>query len=69
MDFDELPDGRLVCSAHKLTVCGDCCADYSFVEDVLHEYNEEDLDGDEELTEEEMAAFRACMIACETVKG
>jgi len=63
MDFDELPDGRLVCSAHKLTVCGKCCADYSSMDDVLGEDNEEESDGDKEMTEEEMAAFRARMIA------
>ena len=39
---DELPDGRLVCSDHKLTVCGKCCVDFSFMEEVLDEDNDDD---------------------------
>ncbi|CCT72690.1 uncharacterized protein FFUJ_12581 [Fusarium fujikuroi IMI 58289] len=31
----ELPDGRLVCGNHGLVVCGSCCVDYSFMDDVL----------------------------------
>ncbi|KAI1028236.1 hypothetical protein LB503_002053 [Fusarium chuoi] len=31
----ELPDGRLVCGNHGLVVCGRCCVDYSFMDDVL----------------------------------
>lgn len=31
----ELPDGRLVCSSHRLIICGKCCVDYSFMDDVL----------------------------------
>ena len=61
-DFIELPDGRLVCSAHKLTVCGKCCVDYSFMDEVLDDGKEES-DGDELLTEEEMKAFRERLVA------
>ncbi|KAK6221388.1 hypothetical protein LQW54_001489 [Pestalotiopsis sp. IQ-011] len=39
----ELPNGRLVCGPHGLVVCGKCCSDYSFMEDVLS--NDEDEDG------------------------
>jgi hypothetical protein len=60
--FIELTDGRLVCSAHRLTVCGKCCVDYSFMDEVLDDGKEES-DGDELLTEEEMKAFRERMIA------
>lgn len=63
MEPEELSDGRLVCSAHKLTICGKCCVDYSFMDDILDEDKEGESDGDELLTEEEMAAFRARMIA------
>ena len=59
---DELPDGRLICSAHKLTVCGNCCVDYSFMDDVLDDSPPEP-DGGEILTEEEKAASRARTIA------
>ncbi|SCV38996.1 uncharacterized protein FFB14_07067 [Fusarium fujikuroi] len=31
----ELPDGRLVCGNHGLVLCGSCCVDYSFMDDVL----------------------------------
>ncbi|KAK4445243.1 ribonuclease H-like domain-containing protein [Podospora aff. communis PSN243] len=30
----ELPDGRLVCGPHGLVICGRCCVDYSFMDDV-----------------------------------
>ncbi|KAM0807057.1 putative Ribonuclease H-like domain-containing protein [Seiridium cardinale] len=30
----ELPNGRLVCGPHGLVTCGRCCTDYSFMEDV-----------------------------------
>jgi hypothetical protein len=58
----ELTDGRLVCSTHRLTVCGKCCVDYSFMFEVSDD-GEEESDGDELLTEEEMKAFRERMIA------
>jgi hypothetical protein len=79
----ELPDGRLVCKAHQLTVCANCCVDYSFMDEIL-DNNEDEVDDhndeaeddkdegsaqsddDELLTEEEMAAFRARMVA---IKG
>ncbi|KAI8623629.1 ribonuclease H-like protein [Xylariaceae sp. FL1651] len=38
----ELPDGRLVCSPHGLVVCGMCCVDYSFMEDVLSGSDDEE---------------------------
>ncbi|KIX94677.1 uncharacterized protein Z520_09723 [Fonsecaea multimorphosa CBS 102226] len=59
----ELPDGRLVCSAHKLTVCGKCCVDYSFMDEILEDDDKEESDGDVMLTEEEMKAFRERLIA------
>ncbi|KAF4494921.1 Ribonuclease H [Fusarium agapanthi] len=46
----ELTDGRLVCGTHGLVVCGRCCVDYSFMDDVvdervrLPEEYEDDLD-------------------------
>jgi hypothetical protein len=33
----ELPNGRLVCKAHGLVICGICTVDYSFMNDVLSE--------------------------------
>ncbi|KAI1180233.1 ribonuclease H-like protein [Nemania sp. FL0916] len=42
----ELPNGRLVCGPHGLVVCGRCCSDYSFMDDVLGE-QEDDMDDDE----------------------
>lgn len=33
----ELPNGRLVCGPHGLVLCGKCCTDYSFMEDVLYD--------------------------------
>lgn len=44
----ELPNGRLVCGPHGLVVCGRCCTDYSFMDDVL-----DDDDEDDDLLEEE----------------
>lgn len=31
----ELPDGRLVCSPHRLVICGYCTVDYSFMDEIL----------------------------------
>ncbi|KAF2439067.1 ribonuclease H-like protein [Karstenula rhodostoma CBS 690.94] len=45
----ELPDGRLVCGPHGLVICGKCCSDYSFMDDVLGE--DEDEETDDELKE------------------
>ncbi len=42
----ELPNGRLVCGPHGLVLCGRCCSDYSFMDDVLGE-NREELEDDE----------------------
>ncbi|KAK8024325.1 ribonuclease H-like domain-containing protein [Apiospora rasikravindrae] len=42
----ELPDGRLVCGPHGFVVCGKCCSDYSFMEEVLED-EDEDEDEDE----------------------
>lgn len=55
----ELPNGRLVCGPHGLVVCGKCCSDYSFMNDVLEEDEEEDEDGDEDTDEELKAAMDA----------
>lgn len=38
----ELPNGRLVCGPHGLEVCGRCCVDYSFMDDVLGRDSEND---------------------------
>ncbi|KAH7174444.1 ribonuclease H-like domain-containing protein [Fusarium flagelliforme] len=35
----ELPDGRLVCGAHGLVVCGICTVDYSFMDDAGSDSN------------------------------
>lgn len=37
----ELPDGRLVCGRHGLSVCGFCCVDYTFMDEVLEDLDEE----------------------------
>ncbi|KJZ71488.1 hypothetical protein HIM_09127 [Hirsutella minnesotensis 3608] len=44
----ELPDGRLICRPHGLEVCGFCCVDYSFMDEIL----EDSEDPDEELARE-----------------
>ncbi|KAH6842276.1 ribonuclease H-like domain-containing protein [Chaetomium sp. MPI-CAGE-AT-0009] len=48
----ELPDGRLVCGPHGFVVCGKCCVDYSFMDDVLSNQgngdDEEEEDDDED---------------------
>jgi ribonuclease HI len=44
----ELLDGRLVCSPHGLVICGKCCSDYSFMDDVLGEDDDEDEETDDE---------------------
>ncbi|KAH6892525.1 ribonuclease H-like domain-containing protein [Thelonectria olida] len=36
----ELPDGRLVCRPHGFVVCGRCCVDYSFMDEVLESEDE-----------------------------
>ncbi len=46
----ELPDGRLVCGTHGRVVCGICCVDYTFMDDVLDLGS--DLDGDGEALSE-----------------
>ncbi|KAI8946031.1 ribonuclease H-like domain-containing protein [Xylaria longipes] len=54
----ELPDGRLVCGPHGFVVCGKCCTDYSFMDDILSndegEYEDEDEDGGEDEDDSEM---------------
>lgn len=45
----ELPNGRLVCGPHGQVVCGRCCVDYGFMDDVLDRDSEnEDEDEDDE---------------------
>ncbi|KAI1159043.1 ribonuclease H-like protein [Nemania serpens] len=51
-----LPDGRLVCGPHGFVVCGRCCSDYSFMEDVLS--HGEDEDEDDVLDAETEAMYR-----------
>jgi ribonuclease HI len=54
----ELPDGQLVCAPHYLTVCGKCCVDYSFLNEINDDADEEDsdeeIDSDEGETDEEI---------------
>lgn len=63
----ELSDGRFVCSTHLRTVCDKCYMDFSSTDQILNndseEYEEDESDGDEMLTEEEMNAFKERMIA------
>jgi ribonuclease HI len=55
----ELPDGRLVCGPHGLVICGKCCVDYSFMDDVLsHDSN--DVDEDSDRLGSEVDANRLC---------
>ncbi len=44
----ELPNGRLVCGLHGLVTCHKCCADYSFMDDVLSHGSEEEDENEEE---------------------
>ncbi|CAI6074874.1 unnamed protein product [Clonostachys chloroleuca] len=44
----ELPDGRIVCGPHGLTVCGKCCMDFSFMDELRDEDNYDDGDNDDE---------------------
>lgn len=66
-DVTELADGTLVCTDHQLTVCGICCVDYTFMEENLDDEEEghKDAEDDDEkpLKAEELAKFRADMIA------
>ena len=51
----ELPDGRLVCGPHGLVICGKCCKDYSFMDDILSDtgMDEDEEDGEEDEEDEE----------------
>ncbi|KAK5663807.1 hypothetical protein OQA88_10 [Cercophora sp. LCS_1] len=49
----ELPDGRLVCGPHGLVWCGKCCVDYSFMDEVSAENNDEDEHEDEDDNDDE----------------
>lgn len=49
----ELTNGRLVCGPHGMVVCGRCCTDYSFMEDVLDDDDDDDEDEDTDMEEEE----------------
>ncbi|PHH91007.1 hypothetical protein CDD83_1985 [Cordyceps sp. RAO-2017] len=42
MEHIELPNGRLVCRPHGLVVCGYCCVDFSFMDEILEEEEEEE---------------------------
>ena len=37
-----LPDGRLVCGPHGLVICGYCTVDYSFMDEILAEDDDDD---------------------------
>ncbi|SPO03134.1 uncharacterized protein DNG_05816 [Cephalotrichum gorgonifer] len=42
----ELPNGRLVCGPHRREVCGACCMDFTYMRDVLSNYDsDDDVDG------------------------
>lgn len=43
-----LPSGRLVCRSHRLTICGYCTVDYSFMDELLEEGDEDEDDEDTE---------------------
>lgn len=47
-----LPNGRVVCGPHGLVVCGRCCSDYSFMDEVLG-LNSEDEDEFDNVGEDE----------------
>lgn len=50
----ELPNGRLVCGPHGLGVCGICCVDYSFMEEVLDDGGDDEVeDEDEDQTQDD----------------
>lgn len=57
----ELPDGRLICRPHGFVVCGYCCVDYSFMDEVLElDHPDGELDSfTEELYQELSPAGRA----------
>ncbi|CAM1508906.1 Fc.00g026450.m01.CDS01 [Cosmosporella sp. VM-42] len=44
----ELPNGRLVCGPHGLVICGKCCTDYSFMDDILGDTRMDEDDEDDE---------------------
>lgn len=37
-----LPSGRLICSPHHLVVCHRCCVDYSFMDEILSDQDDND---------------------------
>ncbi|CAH0055703.1 unnamed protein product, partial [Clonostachys solani] len=43
----ELPDGRIVCGPHGLVICGKCCMDFSFMDEVRDEADDDDDDDDD----------------------
>jgi ribonuclease HI len=45
MEPIELPNGHWVCSAHYLTVCGKCCVDYTFMDEINEDEDGEESDG------------------------
>lgn len=66
-EVTELPEGTLVCTEHQLTVCGICCVDHTSLEGKFDDEEEgrKDAQDDDEKppTAEELAKFRADMIA------
>ncbi|KAM0210826.1 hypothetical protein ACHAQI_005546 [Fusarium lateritium] len=48
-----LPDGRLVCSPHRLVVCGQCTVDYSYMDKVLEDLAKADEEWKKQEAEEE----------------
>ncbi|KAF4581097.1 RNase H domain protein [Ophiocordyceps camponoti-floridani] len=42
----ELPDGRLICRPHGLTVCGYCCVDFNFDNEEFSEGSDDELEMD-----------------------
>ncbi|KAL1852110.1 hypothetical protein VTK73DRAFT_9279 [Phialemonium thermophilum] len=47
-----LPNGRTVCGPHGLVVCGKCCTDYSFMDEVDGSDGEDDEDEDDDEDDE-----------------
>ena len=54
----ELPNGRVVCGPHGLVVCGKCCSDYSFMDEVNGLDGEDDDDDSENVDDDSEDEYR-----------
>jgi ribonuclease HI len=49
----ELPNGRIVCGPHGLVSCGRCCMDFSFMDEILSDQDDDEDEHDEDEHDED----------------